>query len=161
MQESKNMNIKCLIEILKEKKYVKEVDQFCLGQKPCVLILESKYDIVIHKIMESVDDDYFTYHVSVGRINIVDLRVLKEWLRKNCLNEINPINQSALAYDDYVTIKSNLYILRRAINNYIEDYEADFEYSDKKIINLEMQYNRLEEEEKKKLEVIDFINSLP
>lgn len=26
------MNIKCLIEILKEKKYVKEVDQFCLGQ---------------------------------------------------------------------------------------------------------------------------------
>lgn len=161
MQESKNMNIKCLIEILKEKKYVKEVDQFCLGQKPCVLILESKYDIVIQKIMESVDDDYFAYHVSTGRIDIVDLRVLKEWLRKNCLDEINPINQSALAYDDYVTIKSNLYILRRAINNYIEDYEADFEFSNKKIINLEMQYNRLEEEEKKKLEVIDFINSLP
>lgn len=155
------MNIKCLIEILKEKKYVKEVDQFCLGQKPCILILESKYDIVTQKIMESVDDDYFTYHVSIGRINIVDLRVLKEWLRKNCLDEINPINQSALAYDDYVTIKSNLYILRRAINNYIEDYEADFEFSNKKIINLEMQYNRLEEEEKKKLEVIDFINSLP
>lgn len=161
MQESKNMNIKCLIEILKEKKYVKEVDQFCLGQKPCVLILESKYDIVVQKIMESVDDDYFAYHVSVGRINIVDLRVLKQWLRENCLDEINPINQSALDYDDYVTIKSNLYILRRAINNYIEDYEADFEYSDKKIINLEMQYNRLEEEEKKKLEVIEFINSLP
>lgn len=37
MQESKNMNIKCLIEILKEKKYVKEVDQFCLGQKTLCL----------------------------------------------------------------------------------------------------------------------------
>jgi len=155
------MNIKCLIEILKEKKYVKEVDQFCLGQKPCVLILESKYDIVIQKIMESVDDDYFAYHVSTGRINIVDLRVLKEWLRKNCLNEINPINQSALAYDDYVTIKSNLYILRRAINDYIENYEADFEYSDKKIINLEVQAKRLDEEERKEMEVIEFINSLP
>lgn len=161
MQESKNMNIKCLIEILKEKKYVKEVDQFCLGQKPCVLILESKYDIVIQKIMESVDDDYFTFHVSVGRINIVDLRVLKEWLRENCLDEINPINQSALDYDDYVTIRSNLYILRRAINDYIENYEADFEYSDKKIINLEVQAKRLDEEERKELEVIEFINSLP
>jgi len=155
------MNIKCLIEILKEKKYVKEVDQFCLGQKPCVLILESKYDIVIQKIMESVDDDYFAYHVSTGRINIVNLRVLKEWLRKNCLDEINPINQSALAYDDYVTIKSNLYILRRAINDYIENYEADFEYSDKKIINLEVQAKRLDEEERKEMEVIEFINSLP
>lgn len=155
------MNIKCLIEILKEKKYVKEVDQFCLGQKPCVLILESKYDIVIQKIMESVDDDYFTFHVSVGRINIVDLRVLKEWLRENCLDEINPINQSALDYDDYVTIRSNLYILRRAINDYIENYEADFEYSDKKIINLEVQAKRLDEEERKELEVIEFINSLP
>ena len=155
------MNIKCLIEILKEKKYVKEVDQFCLGQKPCVLILESKYDIVIKKIMESVDDDYFAYHVSIGRINIVDLRVLKQWLRENCLDEINPINQSALAYDDYVTIKSNLYILGRAINDYIEDYEADFAFSDKKIINLEMQANRLDEEERKELEVIEFINSLP
>ena len=161
MQESKNMNIKCLIEILKEKEYVKEVDQFCLGQKPCVLILESKYDIVIQKIMESVDDDYFAYHVSVGRINIVDLRILKEWLRKNCLDEINPINQSALDYDDYVTIRSNLYILGRAINDYIENYEADFAFSDKKIINLEVQANRLDEEERKEMEVVEFINSLP
>ena len=155
------MNIKCLIEILKEKEYVKEVDQFCLGQKPCVLILESKYDIVIQKIMESVDDDYFAYHVSVGRINIVDLRILKEWLRKNCLDEINPINQSALDYDDYVTIRSNLYILGRAINDYIENYEADFAFSDKKIINLEVQANRLDEEERKEMEVVEFINSLP
>ena len=155
------MNIKCLIEILKEKKYVKEADQFCLGQKPCVLILESKYDIVIQKIMKSVDDDYFTFHVSVGRINIVDLRVLKEWLRENCLDEINPINQSALDYDDYVTIKSNLYTLARAINDYIENYEANFAFSDKKIINLEMQANRLDEEERKEQEVIEFINSLP
>lgn len=161
MQESKNMNIKCLIEILKEKKYVKELDKFCLGQKPCVLILESEYDIVVQKIMESVDDDYFTYHVSVGRINIVDLRVLKEWLRKNCLDEINPINQSALAYDDYVTIKSNLYTLGRAINDYIENYEADFAFTDKRIINLEVQANRLDEEERKEMEVIEFINSLP
>lgn len=161
MQESKNMNIKCLVEVLKEKKYVKEADQFCLGQKPCILILETKYDIVIQKIMESVDDDYFTYHGSVGRINIVNLRVLKEWLRANCLDEINPINQSALDYDDYVTIRSNLYILRRAINDYIENYEADFEYSDKKIINLEVQAKRLDEEERKELEVIEFINSLP
>lgn len=161
MQESKNMNIKCLVEVLKEKKYVKEADQFCLGQKPCILILETKYDIVIQKIMESVDDDYFTYHGSVGRINIVNLRVLKEWLRANCLDEINPINQSALDYDDYVTIRSNLYILRRAINDYIEDYEANFEYSNKRIINLEVQQNRLDEEERKELEVIEFINSLP
>lgn len=155
------MNIKCLIQILKEKKYVKEVDQFCLGQKPCVLILESKYDIVIQKIMESVDDDYFAYRVSIGRINIVDLRVLKEWLRENCLDEINPINQSALDYDDYVTIRSNLYILERAINDYIENYEANFDFSDKKIINLKVKQNRLDEEERKELEVIDFINSLP
>lgn len=155
------MNIKCLIEILKEKKYVKELDQFCLGQKPCVLILESKYDIVVQKIMESVDDDYCTYHISVGRINIVDLRVLKEWLRENCLDEINPINQSALDYDDYVTIRSNLYTLGRAINDYIENYEADFAFSDKKIINLEVQANRLDEEERKEMEVIEFINSLP
>lgn len=161
MQESKNMNIKCLIEILKEKKYVKELDKFCLGQKPCVLILESEYDIVVQKIMESVDDDYFTCHVSVGRINIVDLRVLKEWLRKNCLDEINPINQSALAYDDYVTIKSNLYTLARAINDYIENYEANFAFTDKRIINLEVQANRLDEEERKEMEVIEFINSLP
>lgn len=161
MQESKNMNIKCLVEVLKEKKYVKEADQFCLGQKPCILILETKYDIVIQKIMESVDDDYFTYHGSVGRINIVNLRVLKEWLRANCLDEINPINQSTLDYDDYVTIRSNLYILRRAINDYIEDYEANFEYSNKRIINLEVQQNRLDEEERKELEVIEFINSLP
>lgn len=161
MQESKNMNIKCLIEILKEKKYVKEVDQFCLRQKPCVLILESKYDAVIQKIMESVDDDYFAYHVSTGRIDIVDLRVLKEWLRGNCLDEINPINQSALDYDDYVTIRSNLYILARAINDYIENYEANFAFSDKKIINLEVQANRLDEEERKEMEVIEFINSLP
>ena len=161
MQESKNMNIKCLIEILKEKKYVKEVDQFCLGQKPCVLTLETKYDIVIQKIMESIDDDYFAYHVSTGRIDIIDLRVLKEWLRENCLDEINPINQSALDYDDYVTIRSNLYILGRAINDYIENYEADFAFSDKKIINLEVQANRLEEEERKEMEVIEFINSLP
>ena len=111
--------------------------------------------------MESVDDDYFAYHVSVGRINIVDLRVLKEWLRKNCLDEINPINQSALDYDDYVTMKSNLHILGRAINDYIKNYEADFEYSDKKIINVEVQTNRLDEEERKELEVIEFINSLP
>lgn len=155
------MNIKCLIEILKEKKYVKELDKFCLGQKPCVLILESEYDIVVQKIMESVDDDYFTCHVSVGRINIVDLRVLKEWLRKNCLDEINPINQSALAYDDYVTIKSNLYTLARAINDYIENYEANFAFTDKRIINLEVQANRLDEEERKEMEVIEFINSLP
>lgn len=155
------MNIKCLVEVLKEKKYVKEADQFCLGQKPCILILETKYDIVIQKIMESVDDDYFTYHGSVGRINIVNLRVLKEWLRANCLDEINPINQSALDYDDYVTIRSNLYILRRAINDYIEDYEANFEYSNKRIINLEVQAKRLDEEERKELEVIEFINSLP
>lgn len=161
MQESKNMNIKCLIEILKEKKYVKEVDQFCLGQKPCVLILESKYDIVIQKIMESVDDDYFTYHGSKDRVTVVNLRVLKEWLRENCLDEINPINQLALDYDDYVTIRSNLHILGRAINDYIENYEADFAFSDKKIINLEMKANRLDEEERKELEVIEFINSLP
>lgn len=161
MQESKNMNIKCLIEVLKEKKYIKEADQFYLGQKPCILILETKYDIVIQKIMESVDDDYFAYHGSIGRINIVNLRVLKEWLRENCLDEINPINQLALDYDDYVTIRSNLYILGRAINDYIEDYEADFAFSDKRIINLEVQANRLDEEERKKLEVIEFINSLP
>lgn len=155
------MNMKCLIEVLKEKKYVKESDQFCLGQKPCILILETKYDIVIQKIKESVDDDYCTYHGSIGRITIVNLRVLKEWLRENCLDEINPINQSALDYDDYVTIRSNLYILRRAINEYIEDYEANFEYSNKRIINLEVQQNRLDKEEKKELEVIEFINSLP
>lgn len=77
------------------------------------------------------------------------------------MDEINPINQSALDYDDYVTIRSNLYILRRAINDYIENYEADFAFSDKKIINLEMKQNRLDEEERKEQEVIEFINSLP
>lgn len=162
MQESKNMNMKCLIEILKEKKYIKEVDQLCLGQKPCILTLETKYDIVIQKIMDSIDNDYFAYHmISKNRIDIVDLKILKEWLKKNCLNEVNPINAIECDYDDFVTIKSRCYTLEKAINDYVPDYEAVFEFRNRKIINLEMQYNRIEEEEKKKLEVINFINSLP
>lgn len=162
MQESKNMNMKCLIEILKEKKYIKEVDQLCLGQKPCILTLETKYDIVIQKIMDNIDNDYFAYHmVSKNKVDIVDLKILKEWLKKNCLSEVNPINAIECDYDDFVTIKSRCYTLEKAINDYVPDYEAVFEFRNRKIINLEMQYNRLEEEEKKRLEVIDFINSLP
>ena len=156
------MNIKCLIEILKEKKYIKEVDQLCLGQKPCILTLETKYDIVIQKIMDSIDNDYFAYHmVSKNRVDIVDLKILKEWLKKNCLSEINPINAIDFDYDDFVTIKSRCYTLEKAINDCVPDFEAVFEFRNRKIINLDMQYNRLEEEEKKRLEVIDFINSLP
>lgn len=156
------MNMKCLIEILKEKKYIKEVDQLCLGQKPCILTLETKYDIVIQKIMDNIDNDYFAYHmVSKNRVDIVDLKILKEWLKKNCLNEVNSINAIDYDYDDFVTIKSRCYTLEKAINDYVPDYEAVFEFRNRKIINLEMQYNRLEEEEKKRLEVIDFINSLP
>lgn len=156
------MNMKCLIEILKEKKYIKEVDQLCLGQKPCILTLETKYDIVIQKIMDSIDNDYFAYHmVSKNRVDIVDLKILKEWLKKNCLSEVNPINAIDCDYDDFVTIKSRCYTLEKAINDYVPDYEAVFEFRNRKIINLEMQYNRLEEKEKKRLEVIDFINSLP
>ena len=154
--------MKCLIEILKEKKYIKEIDQLCLGQKPCILTLETKHDIVIQKIMDSIDYDYFAYHkVSKNRVNIVDLKILKEWLKKNSLNEVNPIKAIEYDYDDFVTIKSHYYTLERAINDYVPDYEAVFDFGNKKIINLEMQYNRNEEEEKKKLEVIDFINSLP
>lgn len=156
------MNMKCLIEILKEKKYIKEVDQLCLGQKPCILTLETKYDIVIQKIMDSINNDYFAYHmVSKNRVDIVDLKILKEWLKKNCLNEVNSINAIDYDYDDFVTIKSRCYTLEKAINDYVPDFEAVFEFRNRKIINLEMQYNRLEEEEKKRLEVIDFINSLP
>ena len=154
--------MKCLIEILKEKKYIKEVDQLYLGQKPCILTLETKYDIVIQKIMDSIDNNYFAHHmVSKNRIDIVDLKILKEWLKKNCLSEVNPINAIEYDYDDFVTIKSRYYTLEKAINDYVPDYEAVFNFGNKKIINLEMQYNRIEEEEKKKLEVINFINSLP
>ena len=155
------MNIKCLIEILKEKKYVEELDQSYLGQKPCILTLKTDYDIVIQKIMDSVDDDYFAYHGSKDRVTIVNLRVLKEWLRENCLNEINPISQAECDYYDYVTIRKYFYIFGRAINDYIEDYEADFEFSDKRIVNCRLRKKRLAEEEKKELEVIEFINSLP
>lgn len=154
------MNMKCLIEVLKEKKYIKEVDQLCLGQKPCILTLETKYDVVIQKIMKSIDDDYFAYHESKYRIDVVDLRILKEWLKKNCLNEINPINSIEYALDDFVTIKSHPSALEGAINDYIPDYKADLTIN-RKIINLKIKQKRLDEEARKEKEVFDFINSLP
>lgn len=155
------MNFKCLIELLKEKEYIVEKDQYSLGGKPCVSIFSTKHDIVIEKIIDCVDEGWLVHRLNNYEIDIINLKVLEDWLEEKCSKEVSYINAVDFSILDNQTIQLNAYSLEMAINNCIEDYKAEFEFHNRKIINLKARKNRLIEEERKEKEVVDFINSLP
>lgn len=155
------MNMKCLIEILKEKEYIEKVDVITLNNKECVFRIETKYKVVINKILEVADDiSYYADQITKYLVDVVDLSVLKEWVEKNCTDEKTCVNQCFITDENVKAFKKSPAI-SNAINDCLENYKVTSDTYVTHIINLKKKDDREKEEERKRIEVVNFINSLP
>ena len=148
------MKAECLIDLMAEKDYI---NYYSIGlhQMPKMFQIENEMGEEFGaKFFESIkkDENYFICcsNLAMSRFTFITKEAIKEWLEKFSDNE-----EEEIKWRRYDEIDSMIFEYAKELG-----FDIDYCYYGIRIINKKIKNKRLEEEEKKKQEAIDLLDSI-
>ena len=163
------MDLKCLLKLLLEKEIIEDITEKCLGNnawenefgETMFRIYKFEYKEVGNKIAESVSevqDNVLMKEVSSGRYNNkIEIAIIN---KQNVLNNILARNRGE-KFNYYTHWPISSFKLKDCI---VEDDRIEIEHiasNHYEITRIDIKEERERKENKRKNEVLDFINQLP